>query len=112
MKAGTAANRLMKPMIRKSPCMELMKCPSSTVFTPPVAPENMAWRTAVGTLAAMTANARPRLSRNPVFTRVDDMPEAIPLLGAGVAFIMEATLGATNRPPPAPASSMGGSSWV
>src|SRR2546422_9648879 len=61
----------------------------------------------MGTLAAIIAKAIPRLSRNPVFTRVEDIPDAIPLRVTGAAFMIEAAFGATKTPAPAPARIMG-----
>src|SRR5438552_15648714 len=61
----------------------------------------------MGTLAAIIAKAIPRLSRNPVFTRVEHMPDAMPLRGTGAASMIEAAFGATKTPAPAPARIMG-----
>ena len=58
-------------------------------------------------LVASIANATPKLSREPVVTIVDDIPEAIPLLATGEALMIELMFGATNIPPPIPAKIIG-----
>src|SRR5712692_4494862 len=61
----------------------------------------------MGTFAAIIAKAIPRLSKNPVFTRVEDIPDAIPLRVTGAAFMIDAAFGATKIPAPAPARIIG-----
>ena len=107
MYAGTAAKRLMNPISKNRPWSELVNRSRTAEGMGTVLPEKISCNTAVGTLAAITAKAIPRLSRNPALIRVDDIPDATPRLSAGVAFIIDATFGATNIPPPMPATTIG-----
>src|SRR5207247_8555063 len=74
---------------------------------PTCSPAKIAWRVLSGMLVAIIAKVMERLSRTPVVTSVADIPDATPLLVTGVAFMIELILGATNIPPPAPASIIG-----
>src|SRR5881396_1660376 len=74
---------------------------------PTFSPAKIAWRVLSGMLVAIIAKVMERLSRTPVVTSVADIPDATPLLVTGVAFMIELILGATNMPPPAPASIIG-----
>src|SRR5438445_6714487 len=56
---------------------------------------------------AMIANASPRLTRNPTLKSVDDMPAATPRRTTGTEFMIDATFGAMNKPPPMPARIIG-----
>src|SRR6185437_14114566 len=53
------------------------------------------------------AKISPRLRREPTLKRVEEIAEATPLREVGTEFIIAATFGATNMPPPAPARTMG-----
>ena len=66
----------------------------------------MAWRALSGTVAPKMAKISPRLRRDPTLKRVEETPEATPLLQGGTEFIIAATFGAKNMPPPAPARTM------
>src|SRR2546426_9105476 len=70
-------------------------------------PAKIACITASGMRDAMIANESPRLVRNPTLKRVDDMPAAPPRRTTGTEFMIDATFGAMNRPPPMPARIIG-----
>src|SRR5206468_1357980 len=66
-------------------------------------PAKIACMRVKGIRAAMMANARPRFTRNPTLKSVDDVPAATPRRWTGTEWMIEATFGAMNRPPPMPA---------
>src|SRR2546421_9669043 len=70
-------------------------------------PAKIACITDNGIREAMIANASPRLTKNPTLNRVADMPAATPRRTTGTEFMIEATLGAMNKPPPIPARIIG-----
>src|SRR2546428_8103672 len=107
MEEGAAAMRLKIPIRRKIWRMELMKRSSFAGSSWTCTPAKIAYGVLIGTLAAIIAKAIPRLSRNPVLTKVEDIPDAIPLRFTGAAFMIEAAFGATKIPAPAPARIIG-----
>src|SRR5438552_1161127 len=70
-------------------------------------PAKIACITGNGNREAMIANASPKLTKNPTLNRVADMPAATPRRTTGTEFMIEATLGAMNKPPPIPARIIG-----
>src|SRR6266700_2987466 len=105
---GTTETRLIAAIT--SQIMRIGPTKSAILFEelePTDCPAKIACRVLRGILTANIANAMERLSSAPVVTSVADIPDATPLLMIGVAFMIELMFGATNIPPPAPASTIG-----
>src|SRR5436309_13749051 len=107
MDVGMAPTRLIAAMMAKIWWNASMKAPTSSCPWGTGSPAKIACMTGNGIRDAMIANARPRLTRNPTLKSVDDMPAATPRRTTGTEFMIEATFGAMNRPPPMPARIIG-----
>ena len=104
---GIAAAKLIPAMRRNILCIESMNKLTLSALAATGRPAKTAWSVLRGILVAIITKATPRLRRKPVVTIVDAIPAAIPRRAAGVAFITELMLGATNIPPPIPARIIG-----
>ena len=109
---GMAANRLIPAIRRNVLCIASMNKLTLSWFAPTGRPAKMAWSVLRGMLVAMITNAMPMLRRKPVVIIVAEIPAAMPRLAAGEAFMIELMLGATNIPPPMPASIIGSTRMV
>lgn len=102
-----AANRLITPKMRNALCIASMKSCMLRLPEGGATPANIAWSALSGTEALKITKTSPRLTRDPTLKRVDETAEATPRLTGGTEFMIAATFGAKNIPPPAPARIMG-----